>query len=165
MRIQCLTTRSFLTRYLDERLGKRFARAIQNHVEGCEECRIRLDRLAVARRSLREFGPPGVTEEEWEELWSGVVQRIEEENEALPFRESTPFRRRYGGARYALIAAAVTVLVAGAMLRLLASDTQPQQTSISSFIQYHEEAADGHVLLENHFLSAQILPVSYAANQ
>ena len=163
MRIQCLITRSFLTRYVDDELGGRAARLVERHLDRCEECRSRVRRMTVDGRRLRGLEPPAVTDAQWEELWGGIVHRLEEEDGTRPFRDVPLVARRR--ARYVLLAAAVAVLVAGAVLRLLAGSNQPQQTSISSYIQYHEEAVDGHVFLENHFVSAQVLPVSYAASR
>jgi len=110
------------------------------------------------------FETPEVTEREWDSLWNVVLQRVEEPGE----KDSSsvgmrPFPRGGLRARYVLVAAAAFVLVAGAALRIVLSEGQNRQTPIASYIQYHEDAVDGHVLLENHFWNAQVLPVTYTA--
>ncbi len=110
------------------------------------------------------FETPEVTEREWEALWSVVLQRVEDPGEQSSSSVGVrPFPRSGHRGRYVLVAAAAVVLVAGAALRIVLSEGQNSQTPIASYIQYHEDAVDGHVLLENHFWNAQVLPVTYTA--
>jgi Flp pilus assembly pilin Flp len=167
MRIQCLITRSFLKRYVYEELGEGLNRRLSSHVDRCNECSEREQGLRRVRNQLANFGAPRVSEGEWEAIWNSVMERVEGADQDIlpPVQNVHPFPHLQWRARYALLAAAVAVLVVGAALRLVLSGSQTQQTSIASFIQYHEDAVDGHVLLENHFWSAQILPVTYTAGQ
>lgn len=162
MRIRCMITRSFLTRYLHEELGERSRGFLEAHVEKCDGCRDELRRAADVHDALRSFAVPEVSEGEWDALLSAVVQRVDEGDEAKSPRKAVlPLRRHSGRARYVALAAAVAILVAGAALRLVLAGNQAQQTPITSYIQYHEEAVDGHVLLENHFWNTQVVPASF----
>lgn len=110
------------------------------------------------------FQTPGVAEGEWESLWNAVLQRVDEQGEQSAGPSKVRLFPRAGyRRRYVLVAAAALLLVAGAALRIVLSEGQNQQTPIASYIQYHEDAVDGHVLLENHFWNAQVLPVAYTA--
>lgn len=165
MRIRCMITRSFLTRYLYGELGERLGRYLHEHLEECERCRAIARSEEAVRGQVVRFSPPNVTDDEWDELWEGVMRRVEGDEDSVSSRPTVPFPRHHSRARYAVIAAAVALLVVGAVVRLMFTDNQPQQASISSLIQYHENAVDTHVLLEDHFWSAQVLPVSYATSK
>ncbi len=165
MRFLCVTARSFLARYLDGELGDRLSRRIRSHLGVCEGCQRRAREAEFLRRRIMSFEAPHVREEEWDELWSTIDHRVNHDEGAITGGETVPFPRRHPRARYALVAAALTMLVGGAFARLWLAGNQPQQTSIASYIQYHENAVDSHVLLEDHFWSAQVLPVSYSTGK
>lgn len=165
MRIRCMITRSFLTRYLYGELGERLGRYLHEHLEECDRCRALARDEEAVQRQVVSFTPPEVTEDEWDELWEGVMGRAGSDEKSVSARRMVPFPRQHSRARYAVIAAAVALLVVGAVARLMFTENQSQQAPISSLIQYHENAVDTHVLLEDHFWSAQVLPVSYATSK
>jgi hypothetical protein len=165
MRIQCLITRSFLKRFAYGDLGKRLGGYIQSHIDHCDECREREGWLLQLSYGLRTLEAPPVDEREWEAIWNAISDEIDDGYGVPGTSPTNESQTAHAPWRYALLVAAVALLVAGAALRIVLSGNQSQQTPIASYIQYHEDAVDGHVLLENHFWSAQILPVSYTAGK
>src|SRR5215831_6361001 len=65
--MDCKTARPMLDAYLDKELDRRDARELENHLDGCADCRAvltRLDelRLALRDRSLRYEAPANLRE-------------------------------------------------------------------------------------------------------
>ncbi|HUZ17546.1 MAG TPA: zf-HC2 domain-containing protein [Spirochaetia bacterium] len=163
MSFSCLFVRHYLDRFADGELSIAKASRVQAHLSTCSRCAAELEAVRDIGKALRGAEPPAVDEAGWERIWRGVAAGASNpERHVIAFDNGKERHRRSVRPRYVLAAGiAAAALAAVVTLQWFESNGQAAQPSTATYINYHESALSDHVLLENHFYSAQTVAVSY----
>jgi anti-sigma factor RsiW len=161
MFLECVYARTHIDAFIDGELSAEKEERIREHVAACASCASRVNTCIKVRGMLRDLSAPEVTEEEWDEMWHAIRREVDRRPNQRSFRPM-PAHSAVRHWRYLVaagVAAAILVFAFG-LRWFLGDGSSPQQTA-ATYIDYHENAISDHVLLENHFYSAQAVAVSY----